>query len=277
LPDHLVTDVFSDLELLKFESEGVPELPLADQQGSLEHGGARIWYSSHGSGPTVILLHGGLGHSGNWGYQVPPLLDAGYRVVLIDSRGHGRSTRDARPYSYELMAIDVLAVMDALHIDRAALVGWSDGACTALVLARQIPHRVSGVFYLACNMDPGGVKQFQPTPIVDRCFRRHAQDYARLSRTPDQFASLLEDLGVMQRTQPNYSVQDLADISVPVVIAQSEHDEFIKPEHAEYLARAIPGARLVVFPDVSHFAPWQRPDLFSAAILDFLEHDAGTK
>jgi pimeloyl-ACP methyl ester carboxylesterase len=164
--------------------------------------------------------------------------------------------------------------MDALQVDRAALVGWSDGACTALVLARQIPERVTGVFFFACNMDPGGVKAFQPTPIVERCFRRHTQDYARLSPTPDQFGKLVEDLGFMQRTQPNYSVQDLADIRVPVVIAQSEHDEFIKPEHAEYLARAIPGARLLMLPEVSHFAPWQRPDLFGAAILNFLANDA---
>jgi pimeloyl-ACP methyl ester carboxylesterase len=54
----------------------------------------------------VILLHGGLGHSGNWGYQLPALLAGGYRAVLIDSRGHGRSTRDGRPFSYELMASD---------------------------------------------------------------------------------------------------------------------------------------------------------------------------
>ena len=58
------------------------------------------------------------------------LLSVGYRAVLIDSRGHGRSTRDARPYSYELMASDVVAVMDALGVERAAMVGWSDGACT---------------------------------------------------------------------------------------------------------------------------------------------------
>src|SRR6266481_447236 len=95
-----------------------------------------------GSGSPVILLHGGLGHSGNWGYQVPALIANGYRAVVIDSRGHGHSTRDERPYSYELMASDVLAVMNALHFDRVALVGWSDGACTALILAAKYPSRV---------------------------------------------------------------------------------------------------------------------------------------
>ena len=67
----------------------------------------------------MILLHGGLGHSGNWGYQVPFLVRHGYRVVLVDSRGHGRSTYDERPFSYDLMASDVLAAMDELQLEKA--------------------------------------------------------------------------------------------------------------------------------------------------------------
>jgi pimeloyl-ACP methyl ester carboxylesterase len=100
----------NDDELRKFEAVGAAPLPVTNDQGYVEHEGARIWYSTYGSGSPVILLHGGLGHSGNWGYQVPALVRSGYRAVLIDSRGHGRSTRDARPFSYQLMASDVLAV-----------------------------------------------------------------------------------------------------------------------------------------------------------------------
>ena len=74
----------------------------------------------------------------------------------------------------------------------------------------------------------------------------------------------------MMRTQPNYSAHDLAGIRVPVAIVQSEHDEFIKPEHAEYLARSIPGAASTLLPGVSHFAPLQRPAQFSRVMLAFL-------
>jgi pimeloyl-ACP methyl ester carboxylesterase len=259
-----------DDELRKFEVEGAAPLPDADDQGYVEHEGARIWYAAYGAGPAVILLHGGLGHGGNWGYQVLALISRGYRAVLIDSRGHGRSTRDARPFSYELMASDVLTVMDALHLERAALVGWSDGACTALVLAATAPSRAAGVFFFACNMDPSGVKPFEATPALDRCFARHTKDYAQLSATPDDFKEFVDDVGLMQRTQPNYSANDLAKIGVPVVIVQSEHDEFIKREHAEYLAEAIPGAGFIVLDGVSHFAPLQRPSQFNAAILEFV-------
>ncbi|HZZ06053.1 alpha/beta hydrolase [Paraburkholderia sp.] len=262
---------FHDDDLTHFEADGAAPLPVSNDHGYVEHEGAHIWYASYGTGAPVILLHGGLGHSGNWGYQVPALVAAGHRVVAVDSRGHGRSTRDARPYMYELMASDVLAVMDTLQLDQAAMVGWSDGACVALVLGIQAPERVAGVFFFGCNMDPTGTTEFVPTPIIDRCFGRHAKDYAQLSATPADFDAFVGAVSEMMRTQPNYSAHDLAGIRVPVAIVQSEHDEFIKPEHAEYLARSIPGAALTLLPGVSHFAPLQRPAHFNRVMLAFLK------
>jgi pimeloyl-ACP methyl ester carboxylesterase len=259
-----------DDDLEHFKAHGAAPLPTAAEQGYVDHDGARIWYATYGIGAPVILLHGGLGHGGNWGHQVPALVAAGRRAVLIDSRGHGRSTRDSRPYTYELMASDVLAVMDALRLERAGVVGWSDGACVALILGRTVPERVAGVFFFGCNMDPDGTKTFVPSPVIDRCFARHAMDYAQLSATPDDFDGFVDAVSLMMRTQPNYSARDLGEIRVPVAIVQSEHDEFIKQEHAQYLARSIPGARLIVLPGVSHFAPLQRPQQFNAVMLEFL-------
>lgn len=262
---------FRDDDLSHFATGAAPSLPSTDEEGHVAHEGARIWYASYGEGPPVILLHGGLGHSENWAYQLRALLHASYRVILVDSRGHGRSTRDERPYTYELMASDVLAVMDALDLGSARLVGWSDGACIALVLAMQAPARVDRVFFFGCNMDPSGAKEFASTPIIERCFGRHAKDYARLSATPDQFNTFVDAVSLMMKTEPNYSAEDLARINLPVAIVHSEHDEFIKPEHAEYLARNIPGAQLIQLAGVSHFAPLQRPDDFNAALLRFLK------
>jgi pimeloyl-ACP methyl ester carboxylesterase len=259
-----------DDDLKNFKAHGAAPLPASECEGYVDHDGARIWYATYGTGSPVVLLHGGLGHSGNWGFQVPALVDAGHRVVLVDTRGHGRSTRDSRPYRYELMAADVLAVMDALSLDRAAIAGWSDGACTALILAMQAPARVAGVFFFGCNMDPSGTKEFVPTAVIDRCFARHAQDYAERSATPDQFDAFVAAVSEMMRTQPNYTARDMADIHVPVAIVQSEHDEFIKREHAQYLAQSIPGAEWILLQGVSHFAPLQRPERFNRAMLDFI-------
>ena len=258
-----------DDSLEQFAAHGTT-LPPADTSGHVDHDNARIWYASYGAGPAVVLLHGGLGHAGNFAHQVEDLRDAGYRVILIDSRGHGRSTRDDRPYSYVLMGQDTLAVLDHLGVDHAAFVGWSDGACIALILGDTQPERVDGVLFFACNMDPSGALPFVPTPVIDNIFGGHMRDYAALSATPHDFKAFADAVGLMQRTQPNYSAADLAGIHVPVTVLQSEGDEFIRPEHARYLADTIPGARLVMLPGVTHFAPLQRPEVFNAAILDFL-------
>ena len=127
--------MFVDDQLEQFESVGVPALPEGASVRIVESAVANVWAASWGEGPAVVLLHGGLGHSGNWGYQVPSLLESGYRVITIDTRGHGRSTMDDRSLTYHLLAQDVIAVLDQLKVDRAAVVGWSDGACTAMVLA----------------------------------------------------------------------------------------------------------------------------------------------
>jgi non-heme chloroperoxidase len=260
---------FRDDDLAVFSAEGA-WLPEGGDERMTGSDGATIWNAAFGSGPAVVLLHGGLGHSGNWGHQVSPLVDAGYQVIAIDSRGHGRSTRDERPYSYELLAGDVLAVLDARNIEQAAFIGWSDGACTALVLADHAPQRSRGVFFFACNMDPSGTKEIEFGPLLQRCIGRHVKDYQALSATPDDFEAFSSAVGEMQRTQPNYAADDLARIAVPVAIVQAENDEFIKREHAEYLARTIPGATFTLLPSVSHFAPLQRPDEFNREVLKFL-------
>lgn len=271
VPIARVKTALRDDALLRFAANGAPDLPPTDDVGRVRREGASIWHAAWGAGPAVLLLHGGLGHAGNWGHQVPALVAAGYRVVVVDTRGHGRSTHDGRPLSYELLGDDVLAVMDARAISQAALVGWSDGACTALVVARGAPGRVAGVFFFACNMDPSGTRPIDASaPILARCLARHARDHADLSGRPDAFESLAALVTRMQRTQPDWSADDLRGIGVPVVVAQGAHDEFITREHAEYLARTIPGAVLRVLPDVSHFAPLQRPRAFSGALRAFL-------
>lgn len=268
---------YNDDDLSQFAEQGL-SLPDDGTSGSVERDGAHIWYAVYGEGPAVILLHGGLGHSGNWANQVPALVANGYQAIVVDSRGHGRSMRDDRPYMYETMAEDVRAVMDATGVQQAGLVGWSDGAVVAMILGMRYPERVAGVFFFACAMDTnGGLKEIEPSPLLDRCISRHAKDYAALSATPDQFGAFADAVNVMMATQPNYVASDLAQISVPVAVVQSFDDEFIKPEHAAYLADTIPNGSLIELHDVTHFAPIQRPEYFNGIMLAFLREVMGAR
>lgn len=258
-----------DHDLTRWEAEGLA-LPPAEAEGFVETHGARIWFASIGKGPAVVLLHGGMGNATNWGKQVPALVAAGYRAIVIDSRGQGRSSHDSSPLSYRQMANDTLAVLDHLHIGRAAFIGWSDGAVTGLLLSDMQPERSAGVFFFACNVDPSGTKPFVYTDIIGRCLSRHKQDWADRSPVPDGFDATFEIVGEMQRSQPNLSAADLGRIRVPVWSVLGESDEFIAPAHADHLAASIPGAKRVTLAGVGHFAPVQKPDGFNAAMLDFL-------
>jgi pimeloyl-ACP methyl ester carboxylesterase len=265
--------VFVDDQLEQFESVGVPALPEGASVHIVESAVANVWAASWGEGPAVVLLHGGLGHSGNWGYQVPSLLESGYRVITIDTRGHGRSTMDDRPLTYHLLAQDVIAVLDELKVDRASLVGWSDGACTAMLLAQMQPERVQGVFFFACNMDPSGTIELTEFGLaLQRCFARHQSDFAALSQNPERWEALNAATGLMQKTEPNFSAAELNAMTTWVTLVLGEHDEFIKREHMEYLHRELPNSELIILPHVSHFAPWQRPELFNQTLLQFLKN-----
>ncbi|MEJ0065912.1 MAG: alpha/beta hydrolase [Caulobacteraceae bacterium] len=194
-------------------------------------------------------------------------------MILIDSRAHGRSTHDARPLGYELMESDVIAVMDGLSIDHADVVGWSDGAIIGLIMAMKHPRRVDHVFAFGANMDLHG---FNPlgavAPILPKVEAGLAANYARLSETPNDYGAFSRSVLAMQLSQPNYAPSDLAAIKGPqVAVVDGAHEEFILRQHTEYLARTIPGAKLIILPDVSHFAPLQAPDTFNAAMIGFLD------
>ena len=230
--------------------------------------GVKLYYATFGEGAPVILLHGGAGHGDHWANQVPALAEK-FKVIVVDSRGHGRSTRDDKPLSYRLMADDVLALMDELEIDQAALIGWSDGGAVALDVALRHPERVSklvayGTNYNLTGMRSGGGATFSAY------FARCAADYAKLSPTPKGYSGLLQALRPMWRTQPNYTDQEIAGIKVPTLVLDGDHDEIIRQEHVKEMARLISGAKLVLIPDSSHFSLFQQPAAFNRAVLAFL-------
>ena len=248
-----------------------PSLPATAKSGYAPVNGIKIWYAEFGRGPSVILLHGGLANSSYWG-ELVPALSPHYRVVVMDSRGHGRSSRDAQPYGYDLMAADVLALMDFLKIDKAALVGWSDGAIIGLDIAMHHPERLTKLFAFAANSDPSAVKDVEHDPVFSAFIARARKEYEKLSPTPKEYDAFLAQITKMWETQPNWTADDLHAIKVPTWIVDADHDEAIKRENTLFMADNIPGSGLLLLPQVSHFAFIQDAAQFNAGVLHFLSH-----
>jgi pimeloyl-ACP methyl ester carboxylesterase len=248
-----------------------PSLPKPGLAATAPINGINLWYAIFGAGQgaPVILLHGGLANSDYWGKQIPVLART-HQVIVIDSRGHGRSSRTTTPISYDQMAADALALMDRLHLKTAALIGWSDGAITALTLAMQHPDRVARVFAFAANSDPSGVKDVHDSPVFTAFIARAGREYARLNPTPHGYAAFDADIEKMWADQPHFADQALRAITVPVWIVDGDHDEAIKRSDTDHMAATIPQAREMILPGVSHFAFLQDPDMFNTALRAFL-------
>jgi len=247
-----------------------PSMPRADAVGTVEVQGAKIFYAVYGNGEPVVLLHGGLGNSAHFGFQVPALIDK-FQIIAIDSRGQGRSTKGKLPITYDLMAGDVIAVLDKLALQRASIVGWSDGGEVALKLGIQYPDRVDRLFVFGANYDANGSKpRSTPTPTFSAYAVRCRSDYQRLSKTGVPYNALVDALLPLWRNPTGITKDQLRGIKAPVMMADGDHDEVIVLDQIEEMARLIPNGQLKVFEATSHFALWQDPASFNQAMVDFL-------
>jgi pimeloyl-ACP methyl ester carboxylesterase len=247
-----------------------PAMPKADDQGSVEVAGAKIFYTIYGKGDPVVLLHGGLGNSAHFGFQLPALIDR-FQVITIDSRGQGRSTKGKAAITYDQMAADVIAVLDKLSIKRASVVGWSDGGEIALKLGIAFADRVERLFVFGANYDANGSKSRTVQSTTFAAYSAKCRsDYAHLSKPGLPYNALVEALRPLWRSPTGITKDQLRAIKAPVLMADGDHDEVIVLDQIEEMSKLIPNARLKVFQDASHFALWQDPDSFNAAMVEFL-------
>lgn len=250
-----------------------PPLPKADKSGFAPVNQINLYYAvfnQNGKDP-VILLHGGFVSSDEWGFEVP-LLSKTHQVIVVDSRGHGRSTLGSAPLSYELLSSDVLALMDYLNIKKASIVGWSDGGIIGMILAAEYPQRIDKLFTFGANYNLAGYKNETGDPEAGKRFMANAEaNYRKVSATPDSFAQLKTALGKMYSSEPNLNPAELKTIKAPTVIACGQYEQFIKAEHFRELTALIPAAKLVVIPNVSHGGPLQDPISFHEAVAGLLD------
>jgi pimeloyl-ACP methyl ester carboxylesterase len=246
-------------------------MPAAAETGYAKVNGIEMYYATYGAGDPVLLIHGGLGHADIWASQVAELSKT-HKVIVADSRGHGRTSRDAQPFGYELMATDYLALLDHLKIDKTALVGWSDGGIIGIDIAMTHPERLTKLYAQAANVTVDGL---DPGVMTNKTFgayiERSGKDYAKLSKTPGEYEAFVTQISHMWESQPAWTKEQLAKITTPTAIVLGDHDEAITRAHTEYIASAIPGATLVILPNASHFAMLQAPDEYTKSVTDFID------
>ena len=245
-----------------------PPIPAPADTGFVTVPGARIYYAVFGKGPPVVLLHGGLGNGDHWSNQIAALADKA-QVIAIDSRGQGRSTHDRTAPSYDLMASDVLAVLDHLGIERASIVGWSDGGEIALKLAIDHASRVDKLVVLGANYNEKGAKQ-HGSGTFDEYAAKCKRDYGKLSATPKRWADTQSWLAPIWRRPMGFTKDQLRKIAAPTLVADGDHDEIIVRSQVEEMAKLIPHAELHIFKDASHFVLWQDPEAVNRVLVHFL-------
>lgn len=239
----------------------------------MDVGGHPTWVDERGAGDeTVLLLHGGMMHSGPLLDAFGDALSARYRVVSFDRRGLGRTADTGEPFHYADMATETIGVLESVVGGAAHLVGWSDGGIISLLVALQRPDLVSRMVVIGTNVHHDAALPVDVDP--DGPFaRRLYEDYAALSPDgADHFGDIAKRFDVMVNTEPTMSPEELAVITAPTMVMAGD-DDFFPLDHTCAIYSALPAGRLAIVPGASHALPLEQPALVTSLILDFLASD----
>jgi len=237
---------------------------------------SRVYYETSGAGEPLLLLHGGLGTVEDFASQTPALAKH-FKVVAFERPGHGHTADTAEPFSFDTMSANTIDFIEALKLGATNLVGWSDGAITALLVAISRPDlvkrlvSVSGLFNTNAQ-SPEDLNWIRS--LTQESFRKNMAALVRRydESSPDgpaHFPVVLEKTKRLWLNEPNITTKDLARISASTMVMAGDRDS-IPIEHTLELFRSIKGAQLCIIPCTTHFLMSQKPDMVNKAILDFL-------
>jgi pimeloyl-ACP methyl ester carboxylesterase len=257
--------------------------------------GLEMYYEEVGSGAPLILLHGGTAIGSSWQPHLSEL-QKHFRVIMPDSRGHGRTNNPSGELSYCVMADDFAAFSQALGLTKPAIFGYSDGGQTVLEIGMRYPDLaaalvIGGATYQFSQLYYDTVNSFSfiNNGAVDiEAMERDEPEWAASLKTehatpdePDKWKTLLKQITPLWLTPLDYSLADLRKITAPALILVGDRDEGVPVEQAVEMYRTIPNAELAVLPHADHgSAGWldSGPNpLFTGAVLAFvLRHTAAT-
>ena len=243
----------------------------------------RLFYEIHGKGDPLLLLHGGFGTNHDFANQIPEF-SKHFKVVAFERAGHGRSPDTDEPFSFDLMTAYTIELVEKLKLGPVNVVGWSDGAVVALLLAISRPDlvkrivSVSGLFSTD-SLAPKDVAWLRgATP---ESFRKAEPSlvelFERLSPDgPGHFPVVFRKTIRMWLNEPNISKEDLGKISVPVLVMAGDRDA-TRFEHTLELFRSLRSAEMCIVPGTTHFLLSEKPELANRVSLEFLEKVKGQR
>lgn len=220
-----------------------------------------LYYAERGRGDALILLHGN-GEDGSWFVNQIDCFSRYFRVIAVDTRGHGRSPRGTGEFTIARFADDLRDFMDRMDIDRAVLLGYSDGANIAMRFAIRYPERVRALILNGGNLNPRGVKARYQIPIEIACRVKGLR--AGRSEKAKRDYELLR----LMVYDPNLSDRELETIHVPTLVIAGTRD-MIRDAHTRHIARQISGARLRII-EGGHAVSAENPEAFNREVELFL-------
>jgi pimeloyl-ACP methyl ester carboxylesterase len=235
-------------------------------------GEVRSWYDEHGDGDPLVLMHGGLVDSRFMEPNLGPLAER-FHVYTPDRRGHGRTPDVDGPITYQLMADDTIAFLEQVVGGPADLVGHSDGAVVAMLVAMQRPELVRRLVMISGGFDKSGEAAPDMEFDSDEVVQFLGPAYGEVS--PDgeaHFPVLARKVGEMARNEPHVNVAELSKITARSLVMYAD-DDLMTLAHAVALFDALPDAELAIVPGTSHFLTQEKPHLVNALLLDFLTND----
>jgi pimeloyl-ACP methyl ester carboxylesterase len=235
-------------------------------------GPVKTWYDEHGAGPPLALLHGGLVDARFFEPNLAPLAEK-FHVYTPERRGHGHTPDVEGPISYQLMADDTIAFLDQVVGMPADLVGHSDGAFVAMLVAMQRPELVHRLAMISGGYDKSGEAMPGMEFDVDQVVGFLGPAYGEVS--PDgaaHFPVVAAKIGEMAKTEPNLDVSELAKVRHRSLVMFSD-DDLMTLNHAVDMYHALPNAELAVVPGTSHFLTQEKPHLVNMILLDFLTNE----
>ena len=222
----------------------------------------QLHYIEQGQGQTLFLLHGN-GESCDYFEHQIPFFSKDYRVIAVDTRGHGQSPRGEKPFTIKQFAEDFHDFMHEHGIGKAILLGFSDGGNIALTFALKYPDRVEKMIVDGANLFPSGVKALYQWPI--EIGYRIAKLFAKKSEEAKQNAEML---GLMVN-EPHIDPSELARLTMPVLVVAGTKD-MIKDKHTRLIYKSLPNARLAIL-EGDHFVANKNYEAFNSVVEAFLK------